>query len=97
MRQEYLKDEGISHVATPRVSKGRSSNRIPTKTVYPFMVYQEWYTTHIVERQRELRTRSKDPRGFGTNLTGEDDGNPTSDSSSVGSVGGDSDSEAESE
>ncbi|KAJ7690984.1 hypothetical protein B0H17DRAFT_1134008 [Mycena rosella] len=57
--------------SVPRVDLGQTHDHLPTGTVWPFMVSQDWYDTNIdghEDLEDEMRMYETDPVGFGTNL-----------------------------
>ncbi|KAJ7660005.1 hypothetical protein B0H17DRAFT_336875 [Mycena rosella] len=57
--------------SVPRVDLGHTHDRLPTGTVWPFMVPQDWYDANIdghEDLEDEMRMYETDPVGFGTNL-----------------------------
>lgn len=60
-------EAGKRKVTARRVDLGRTHNRIPKVTPYPFMVSEEWKVTYVDGKQldRPFRTRAEDPVGYG--------------------------------
>ncbi|KAJ7094792.1 hypothetical protein C8R44DRAFT_749377 [Mycena epipterygia] len=53
-----------------RVDLGNTHLRLPTGTIWPFMVSQDWYDTNIEgkeELEAEMQMYKEDPEGFGEN------------------------------
>ncbi|KAJ7753056.1 hypothetical protein DFH07DRAFT_824501 [Mycena maculata] len=54
--------------SVPRINLGNTHNRPPTGKIWPFMVSQDWYDTHIegnAELEDEMEFYTNDPTGFG--------------------------------
>jgi hypothetical protein len=57
-----------SHRTTPRINLGNTHSRIPTGTLWPFMVSQDWYDSTIAgspELEEALILYARNPEGFG--------------------------------
>lgn len=63
-----------------RVNLGHTHNRIPTGTLWPFMVSQDWYDTNIdgdKELEASFKLYTQNPEGFGDDgddYAGDDEG-----------------------
>ncbi|KAJ7470859.1 hypothetical protein FB451DRAFT_1559413 [Mycena latifolia] len=61
-------DKKRARACVTRVNLGNTHNRLPTSTIWPFMLSQEWYDDNVdgnEDLENELQMYTTDPVGFG--------------------------------
>ena len=88
-REQRRKGKGKPRPRTKRVNLGRKNNALPTVSVYPCMIDEDWYEEWVNELALgdELEIFEEDPEGFGEKVTY---ANATSEQLIAGSVVGES-------